>query len=128
MWLTIFAAAVPSVQAQQHEPHLGYVFPAGGRQGSTFQVKIGGQFLANPVKAYFSGIGVQATIVDYIRPLNGQQLTQLREKLQELQKGTKDNATLMEMANIRAQISLKAGFSFKRRRNMVKCSTRFCAP
>ena len=31
--------------AQQQAPHIGYVYPAGGRQGTTFQVTVGGQFL-----------------------------------------------------------------------------------
>jgi len=32
---------VPAVQAQ-NAPHIGYVYPAGGRQGTTFQVVVGG--------------------------------------------------------------------------------------
>ena len=43
--LGIFLVVVPVVQAQQSAPHLGYVYPAGGRQGTTFQVKIGGRSL-----------------------------------------------------------------------------------
>ena len=38
LWLTTLPAAVPAVWGQQNSPHLGYVLPAGGRQGTTFQV------------------------------------------------------------------------------------------
>ena len=65
-WL---AARLPAVLAQ-NAPHLAYVLPAGGRQGTTFQVKAGGQFLPNVSAVYVSGSGVQATVVDYARPMN----------------------------------------------------------
>jgi hypothetical protein len=39
--LAAFLLVVPVVQGQQSAPHLGYVYPAGGRQGTAFQVKIG---------------------------------------------------------------------------------------
>ena len=36
-WLAAFLAAVPALLAQ-NAPHLAYVLPAGGQQGTTFQV------------------------------------------------------------------------------------------
>ena len=39
---------------------IGYVYPAGGRQGATFQVAVGGQFLDGVTNAYVSGAGVRA--------------------------------------------------------------------
>ena len=75
-----------ALRAQQaNTPHGAYVFPAGGRQGATFEVKVGGQFLANVTNAYISGDGVQAVVTDYDRPLTGAQLTQLREQQKALQ-------------------------------------------
>ena len=79
------ALATASVLAQSATPRLGYVYPAGGRQGTSFQVSIGGQFLNGATNAFVSGNGVQATVVDYIRPLNGKEMNELREKLKELQ-------------------------------------------
>ena len=38
-------------------PHIGYVYPAGGRQGTTFQVVVGGQFLDGVNDACVSGDG-----------------------------------------------------------------------
>ena len=46
-------------------PHIGYVYPAGGRQGAMFQVAVGGQYLNNATNAYVSGAGVQAVVVEY---------------------------------------------------------------
>jgi hypothetical protein len=74
----------PSVFAQQ-TPHIGYVYPAGGRQGAVFQVAVGGQYLRNATNAYISGPGVQAVVVDYTRPLTQKEFNDLREKLKELQ-------------------------------------------
>ena len=37
-------AAMPAVQAQKR-PYVGYVYPAGGQQGTTFPIRIGGQGL-----------------------------------------------------------------------------------
>jgi hypothetical protein len=94
----------PSVQAQQFTPRIGYVYPAGGRQGTTFQVAVGGQYLSNTNNAYVSGTGVQAEVVEYNRPLAQKEFTDLREKLQELQKKEKDAETLKQIAEIRAKI------------------------
>ena len=62
----------------QERPRIGYVFPAGGRQGTTFLVTVGGQFLGSwngdyqidVLQAHFSGAGIQATVRKDIRPLN----------------------------------------------------------
>ena len=72
-------------QAQQSGPHIGYVYPAGGRQGTTFQVTTGGQFLGDVGSAYVSGSGVRATVVEHVKPLTQMQANLLRDKLQELQ-------------------------------------------
>jgi hypothetical protein len=103
--LAFFLMLVPAVQAQQFNPRIGYVYPAGGRQGTTFQVTVGGQYLVNTANAYVSGAGVQAEVVEYNRPLTQKEFTDLREKLQELQQQKeKDAATLKEIADIRNKI------------------------
>src|ERR1017187_7386025 len=78
-------ALTPSVLAQPASPHIGYVYPAGGRQGAVFQVAVGGQYLNNATNAYVSGTGVQVVVVDYSRPLTQKEFNDLREKLKELQ-------------------------------------------
>ncbi len=82
--MTAFLAVAPAVTAQQFAPHVGYVYPAGGRQGATFQVTVGGQFLDGVANAFVSGRGVQAAVVEHTKPLTPQEFNRLREKLKEL--------------------------------------------
>ncbi len=83
--LLALPVSVSLVGAQPLTPHLGYVFPAGGRQGAVFDVSVGGQYLRNPNSAYVSGPGVQAAVIDYSRPLTPKEFNDLRQKLRELQ-------------------------------------------
>jgi hypothetical protein len=98
-------AAVPAVLAQ-NAPHLAYVLPAGGRQGATFQVTTGGQYLPNVSAAYVSGSGVRATVVDYARPMNAMQATELRDRMQALQKETMTEAVRKEIVDTRVKLLL----------------------
>ena len=85
--LLVFAvllAAAPAALAQQNVPHVGYVFPAGGKQGTTFEAVIGGQFLEGVGTVYFSGGGVQATVSELIRPISQRELNDLRIKVDDL--------------------------------------------
>jgi hypothetical protein len=91
--------------AQQGPPHLGYAYPAGGRQGTTFQVRIGGRSLDGVTDVSVSGGGVEARVIEQDKPLPQRQINALREKLRELAKKERDAATLKEMAEIRDQIS-----------------------
>ena len=43
--IALLALTSPAHAQQQTTPHVAYVFPAGGRQGGTFQSTIGGQRL-----------------------------------------------------------------------------------
>jgi hypothetical protein len=70
--------------AQQNLPHTGYVYPAGARQGATLEVTVGGQFLDDVNNAYISGAGVSALVVRHQKPLNGNQMTALRDGIREL--------------------------------------------
>ena len=81
--LLLFAGS--SALAQLPTPHIGYVYPAGGRQGTTIQVAVGGQYLDGATNAFVSGAGVRAVVAEFVKPLTPQQANQLREKLKELQ-------------------------------------------
>ena len=98
-------AVAPAVQAQQNVPHAGYAYPAGGRQGETFRVTVGGQFLERTTDAYLSGRGIQAKVVECIKPLTPKQLNDLRERLDELRKKPKDAETVKEMLAIRDKLN-----------------------
>ena len=80
----IFLALATLAPAQQRGLHVGYVYPAGGQQGATFEAVIGGQFLTGINAVDVSGGGVQATIVELIQPMPGKVLNELRIKVDEL--------------------------------------------
>ena len=86
-------------------PHIGYAYPAGGRQGDTFQVTIGGQYLESADNVYISGGGVQAKVIENIKLLTPKEVNELREKLQELQKKPRDAETVKEMLEIRTKLN-----------------------
>jgi len=89
--LVVLAAAAPAAHAQQR-PYIGYVYPAGGRQGTTFQIRLGGQNLDDVDAVLVSGTGVKATVTEYLRRLGPQEMTLLREQLADLRRGAKGPA------------------------------------
>ncbi len=83
-WVALLLCVLaPSVLAQK-EPHLGYAYPAGGSQGATFQVILGGQYLAGATEVVLSGEGIDATVQSYDRPMPQKRVNEIREKLQEV--------------------------------------------
>ncbi len=69
----------------QPAPHLAYVYPAGGKAGSTFQMTVGGQNLMTVSNAFVTGSGVSVTVVDHTRPMNNKVFNELRDQLKALQ-------------------------------------------
>jgi hypothetical protein len=118
----VIASSSLSALAQER-PRIGYVFPAGGRQGTTFLVTIGGQFLGSwkgdyqidVLQSHFSGGGIQATLRKDIRPLTSQEAQVLQDKLDQLRKkGSKDVETLKEMFEVQKKL-VRARSEFMRR-------------
>jgi hypothetical protein len=70
---------VSAAYGAPNHPSVGYVYPAGGQQGATVEVLIGGQNLRGAADAYVSGRGVHASVTEYLPPPR-------REQLQELQR------------------------------------------
>jgi len=96
--------ALPSA-AQQQIPHAGYVYPAGGRQGTSFEVTVGGQFLDGVKTASVSGDGVRASVVEYVKPLTPGQASQLRDQAKELtDKPNPTDEDRKKIAEIRAKL------------------------
>jgi len=104
--LAVLSAVAPAVLAQQNPPHAGYAYPAGGRQGDTFRVTIGGQFIERTTNVYVSGRGIQAKVVECIKPLTPKQVNDLRERLDELRKTKpKDPEIVKEIVGIRDKLN-----------------------
>lgn len=77
--MAVSLATTPALRAQQPAPRIGYVYPAGGQQGTTFQVVIGGQRLKGLNEVFVSGGGVQAIMLERARPLTPQEFTEYLE-------------------------------------------------
>ena len=104
--LAVLTALVASAQAQQ--PYIGYVYPAGGRQGTTFIVTLGGQTLEGVKRVYVSGAGVRARLFEYNKRLNNQELSLLNEQLKELRALPKDRQTT-PITNLAARLQRYIG-------------------
>ena len=87
-WRTLGLAAIGAclslAEAQQNAPHIGYVYPAGGQVGTSFDVVVGGQFLTGITNVFISGSGIQAAVTNFTRPINGKELNDLRIQLDDL--------------------------------------------
>ena len=118
--VTALAAAVLPAQGQPlNSPHAGFAFPAGGQQGTTVQVAVGGRYLEGASGAVFSARGLRADIVGYDKPLSQREIQDLREKAQELQKGTMTPEVRRQLVEMRDRL----GDSLRRNANPVLSET-----
>lgn len=105
-WLTLALLAAAPAGVAQRDPHLGYVYPAGGQVGTTVEVTVGGQYLGSTTNAYVSGAGVQAVVPAYEPLITGKQAKAFRERLQELRNlpKTKSPEVLKEIMELRQKL------------------------
>ena len=82
--LAILVATTCSAWAQGQ--YIGFVYPAGGQQGTTFPIRLGGQSLAYASDVVVTGEGVSTRLVDYYRVMDNQEQGLLRQQLNELKK------------------------------------------
>lgn len=75
--------------ARYSGPRIGYVYPAGGKQGTTFSVTVGGQFMEGVTQAQFFGPGISARVVDYLHPVSQKEDLELKDELDKLQEKRK---------------------------------------
>lgn len=80
-------ALVPAASAQVR-PYIGYAYPAGGQQGTTVRIKLGGQGLDGVNGVQISGTGVKARVVEYYRRLNNRDVALLREQMNVLRRSS----------------------------------------
>jgi hypothetical protein len=102
--VALVAAASPVQGQPLNSPHAGYGYPAGGRQGTVVQVAVGGRYLEGATGAVFSARGLRAEIVGYDKPLSQREITDLRDKAQELQKGTMTPEVRRQLMEMRDRI------------------------
>jgi len=77
--LAMVLAIAADVHGQRKvDPHISYVYPGGGKQGTTIEVVAGGQFLKEVDEVYVSGGGVRVTVGKYFKHLSEQEYRGLR--------------------------------------------------
>ena len=89
---TVFA---PPARAQR--PYIGFVYPAGGQQGTTVQVRFGGQGMEQVSAILVSGTGVTVRSSECYRRLDNSEINLLTDQLKDL-KRAQPAATAMMMA------------------------------
>ena len=97
--LILWLVAASSAWAQNQ--YIGYVYPAGGQQGTTFPIRLGGQGLIYASDLIVSGEGVSVRLIDYHRVMNNEELALLRQQVNELKKKetTVDDVMAAKMAS-----------------------------
>lgn len=63
---------------------VGYVYPAGAKQGTTTEHVIAGQNVRDAIGIDVTGGGISAEIIEVIRPISGGEINQLRIQADEL--------------------------------------------
>jgi hypothetical protein len=110
----VLAATASSAQGQPlNSPRAGFAYPAGGQQGTTVRVLVGGRYLEGASGAAFSARGLRADVVGYDKPLTQREITELRDKAQALQKGAMTPEVRRQLVEMRGRI----GDSIRRNAN-----------
>ena len=82
--MSVFWTAFAYAQTPARAPHIGYLYPAGGRVGTEFEIAVGGQFLRGATEVLVSGKGICATVIEHVpplRPLDKEQRQELRQRV-----------------------------------------------
>ncbi|HWX21775.1 MAG TPA: PPC domain-containing protein [Candidatus Binatia bacterium] len=94
--------ALASSALAQPRPYIGFAYPAGGQQGTTFQIRLGGQGLDDVNGVLVTGSGLTVRVAENYRRLNNQELQLLNEQARVLRRETLSDsarASLMESEN-----------------------------
>ena len=86
VWPIVLLATASVAVAQNQHSHVAYVYPAGGCIGTETEIIVGGQRLEGVSGAYFSGNGVQATVVKYWREYTQGEARRVRDELDKARK------------------------------------------
>ena len=76
-----------TANAWGQQPRIGYIYPAGARQGTTVKVTVGGQYLKGAQKVHISGESIRASVIQFSRQpnnLNKEQRQLIKYRLKEV--------------------------------------------
>ncbi len=65
-------------------PRIGFLYPAGGQVGTTFEISVGGQALDDPIGAVVSCEGIEVEILEHDKLPSAQVADDHRDKLREI--------------------------------------------
>lgn len=60
-------------QTPVRDPHIGYLYPAGGQRGSTVRILIGGQHLQGTTGIHLTGRGITGKVIEHYQPVRNLQ-------------------------------------------------------
>ncbi len=81
------AAGAQTALAQTgSSPQVGYVYPAGCKQGTTVTIVVGGRQLQGVDQAFISGTGLSVRVIGIDKPLTPEERMKLRDELMELRR------------------------------------------
>lgn len=86
-------------------PYVGFVYPAGGCQGTTVRVQIGGQNIEGPYGLHITGAGVTGRVLEFHWNMNPQDVRLLQEQLDDLRRSKA--ARTVEMSNLIRRIQYR---------------------
>jgi len=93
MGLTSGTMFTPPARAQR--PYIGFVYPAGGQQGTTVQVRFGGQGMEQVSTILSSGTGVTVRSSECYRRLDNSEINLLTDQLKDLKRAQPAAAAMM---------------------------------
>ncbi|MCB1089105.1 MAG: hypothetical protein KDM63_18865, partial [Verrucomicrobiae bacterium] len=131
LFTTIAILAAGLSRADAAPPRIGYLYPAGGRIGDTFQVEVGGQYLDDPLGVVVGGDGIHVEILEHNKLPSAQVVSDYRDRFRELQpkirnlKSAAEPPTADEIASLLASAELdekklRLMDEYERRRNDPK--------
>ncbi len=102
VFLALLACVLPAVAQKpfkvEKPAHIGFLYPAGGRQGTTVTVKIGGENVYGATTALISGTGVTAQVIDSKDPEAGVEFKKRKNK-------KKNQAVIDEVVTLRISVA-----------------------
>jgi hypothetical protein len=81
----------PAAAQQPRREYIGFVYPAGGQQGTTFSVRLGGQRLNDVHSALVTGPGVSVRFINHFWNMSNPEREILRDQLKELRKAQRQS-------------------------------------
>lgn len=97
----LFCLTVAPAAPGQDRPYIGFVYPAGGQPGTTFEVRFGGQGLDGVEGVTVTGSRVTAKVADYYRRLDMEELQLLSEQIYALRQDTLSDAARADLMRAR---------------------------